>query len=300
MKIILAEHLGFCTGVRRALEIARNTLKKKRRPVWFLGEIIHNEKVIKEIREKGGKIIVDPKEAKSGTLVIRAHGTRPLPQLDGILIEDATCPLVKRAQDVAKKLLEAGYKVVIIGEKNHPEVKGILGRVKDEAIVIKNERQAKRIAKSLSYKKTGKKLGVLAQTTQSQDNVNEIINVLKKKVKNLKWQNTLCPQVSSRQKELKKIMKITDGVLVIGSKTSANTQRLVDIAKKYDFRFAGNPGNFSLRKKYKKPVWCVNSSKELKNLSFGNISVLGVVSGTSAPDWEIEKIKKFLMTNNLK
>lgn len=260
--------------MRRALEVARNSLKKKNGQVWFLGEIIHNEKVIKEIREKGGKIIFDPKEAKSGTLVIRAHGTRPLPRLDGILIKDATCPLVKRAQDVAKKFLKEGYKVIIIGEKNHPEVKGILGGVKDKAIVIENEQQARDMTKS-------KKLGVLAQTTQSQDNVNKIIDVLKKKAKNLKWQNTLCPQVSSRQKELKKIMKITDGVLVIGSKTSANTQRLVEIAKKY-----------------KKPVWRANTSKELENISFGNISVLGVVSGTSAPDWEVEKMKKILTAKN--
>ncbi len=274
MKIIFAKHLGFCTGVRRALEIAKNSLKEDKKPVQFLGEIIHNEKVIAEIREKGGKIIFDPKEAKSGTLVIRAHGAPPLPRLDGVLIRDATCPLVKGAQNVAKELFRAGYKVIIIGEKNHPEVKGILGNAGGGAIVIENEIKAKRIKKF-------KKLGVLAQTTQSQDNVNKILNILRKKNKELKWENTLCPQVLSRQKELKKILKIADGVLIIGSKTSANTQRLVEIVKKC-----------------KKLAWRANSIKELENLSFGDISVLGVVSGTSAPDWEAKKIKKFLMTNN--
>ncbi|MFH1894561.1 MAG: 4-hydroxy-3-methylbut-2-enyl diphosphate reductase [Patescibacteria group bacterium] len=272
MKIIFAKHLGFCTGVRRALETARNSLKNDKKPIWFLGEIIHNEDVMGEIKKKGGKIISNPKEAKSGTLVIRAHGTPPLPRLDGVLIRDATCPLVKRAQNVAKKLLKAGYKVIIIGEKNHPEVKGILGNVRGKAIVIENERQAKRIQKS-------KKLGILAQTTQGQDSVNKILNIIKKKAKELKWENTLCPQVSFRQKELKEILKTADGILVIGSKTSANTQQLAETAKKY------------------KKVWRANSIKELKKISFKNISVLGVVSGTSAPDWEVEEIKKFLMIN---
>ena len=255
------------------MEIARNSLKKDEKPVQFLGEIIHNEKVIEEIKKKRGKIIFDPKEIKSGTLVIRAHGAPPLPPLKGVTIRDATCPLVRHAQNIAQKLLKAGYKVIIIGEKNHPEVKGILGNVGGRAIVIENEWQAKRMQKS-------KKLGVLAQTTQSQDNVNKILDIIKKKTKELKWESTLCPQVSSRQKELKEILKITDGILVVGSKTSANTQRLVEIAKKY-----------------KKPVWCTNSSKELKNFSFGDISVLGVVSGTSAPDWEVKEIREFLITN---
>ena len=262
------------------MEIARNSLEENEKPVQFLGEIIHNEKVIEEIRKKGGKIIFDPRKVKSGTLVIRAHGAPPFPHLNGILIRDATCLLVKRAQSVAKNLFGAGYKVIIIGEKNHPEVKGILGNVGGKALIIENERQAKKIAESLPRWQAGKKLGVLAQTTQSQNNVNKIINALKNKTKDLRWENTLCPQVSSRQKELKEIMKITDGILVIGSKTSANTQRLVKIAKKH-----------------KKTVWRANSTKELKNFSFAGISVLGVVSGTSAPDWEVKEIKKNLIAN---
>jgi len=272
MKIIFAKHLGFCTGVRKALETARNSLKKDDRPVWFLGEIIHNEDVIGEIKKKGGKIIFDPRKAKSGTLIVRAHGAPPLPPLGNVLIRDATCPLVKRAQNVAKELLAAGYRVMIIGEKNHPEIKGILGNVNMQATVVENEQQAKKLKKV-------KKLGVLAQTTQSQDNVDKIIDILKNKTEELKWENTLCPQVSARQKELAEIIKKTDGILVIGSKTSANTQRLVEIAKKN-----------------KKPVWCVNSTKNLKKINFKNISLLGIVSGTSAPDWEVKEIKNFLIS----
>jgi 4-hydroxy-3-methylbut-2-enyl diphosphate reductase len=270
MKIIFAQNLGFCTGVRKALKTARKSLKKDKKPVWFLGEIIHNEKVIEEIKKKGGKTILDPRKIKSGTLVIRAHGTPPLPPLPGVLIKDATCLLVKRAQNIAKELEKDGYSVVVIGEKNHPEVKGILGNISGQAIVVENCQQAKKISKS-------KNLGVLAQTTQSQNNVDEILKILKEKTKKLKWKNTLCPQVAARQKELTEILKKTDGILVIGSKTSANTQQLVKIAKKNN-----------------KPVWRANSAQELKKISFKNVSILGVVSGTSAPDWEVKEIKKNL------
>jgi 4-hydroxy-3-methylbut-2-enyl diphosphate reductase len=278
MKIIFAKELGFCTGVRSAIGTARNSLQKDKKPVLFLGEIIHNEKITEEIKKKGGKTIFDPKNAKSGTLIIRAHGVAPLPKLKDVLIRDATCPLVKRAQNVAQKFVKEGYKTIIIGEKNHPEVKGILGNAGKKAIVVENKKQAEKISPT-------NKMGVLAQTTQSQDNVNEILKILKKKAKLLKWENTLCPQVSFRQKELKKILGKADGILVIGSSTSANTKRLVKIAKKKT-----------------KSVWCSNSVNDLKKIPLKNILTLGVVSGTSAPDWEVKKIvihlKKYAKKKN--
>ncbi|MDD5145625.1 MAG: 4-hydroxy-3-methylbut-2-enyl diphosphate reductase [Candidatus Pacebacteria bacterium] len=270
MKIIIAKNIGLCTGVKRTLDIADHSLEMDPKPIQFLGEIIHNEKVIKNFEKRGGKIIFNPKEAKKGTLVIRAHGIPPLTFPKNILIRDATCPLVKRAQEAAKTLSQKGYKIIIIGEKNHPEVKGIKGYVNGEAIIIEKESQAKMLKKI-------KKAGVISQTTQSIERVDKIINILKDKTKELEWINTLCPQVLSRQKELSEIIKKIEGVLVIGSFTSANTQRLVEIVKKN-----------------KKSVWLVNSGKDLKKVDFKNISTLGIVSGTSVPDWEIEEIKKFL------
>jgi (E)-4-hydroxy-3-methyl-but-2-enyl pyrophosphate reductase len=299
MRLIIAKNIGFCTGVKRALDISRDSLRGDPKPVYFLGEVIHNEKVIKEIEKKGGKIISNPKMVKSGTLVIRAHGSPPLPPLKNVLIKDATCLLVKRAQEAAKNLLKEGYEVVIIGEKKHPEVIGILGCIKNKAVVVGNEFEAKKI------KKSGK-IGVIAQTTQNFEKIEKILKILEKKNKKLKWVNTLCPQVSFRQKELSEIVKNTDGVLVIGSPTSANTQNLVNIVEKN-----------------KKPVWLVNSAKEINYLAHGGaryplrgkldsaiakinkfdsaiakinknnfekISSLGIVSGTSAPDWIVKEI----------
>jgi (E)-4-hydroxy-3-methyl-but-2-enyl pyrophosphate reductase len=273
MKIIFAKNVGFCTGVRRALDISRKSLEKDKKPVQFLGEIIHNERVTNELKKSGGKIIKNPLLAKSGTLVIRAHGTPPLPKLKGVLIRDATCPLVKRAQDAAKSLLAQGYKVIIIGERKHPEVEGIQGNIGEKGVVIENENEAKKL-KNLGW------VGLMAQTTQNIEKAEKIIGILEKKSKKLKWINTLCPQVTFRQKELLKILDKADGILVVGSKTSANTARLAKIAQKRA-----------------KKVWKINSTENLKRNLFSGVSVLGVVSGTSAPDWEVEEIKNWLYKN---
>lgn len=266
MRIIFAKNLGFCFGVRRALEFSEKSLKEDPKPVQFLGEIVHNEKVISEIKKKGGKFISSPKQAKSGTLIIRAHGMPPFIPAKKLKIRDLTCPLVKKTQINARTLFKNSYKVIIIGDKNHPEVKGIKGYTENKAIIVENKLQAKRL------KKFGK-IGVVAQTTQSLDKVNEILEILRKKAKEFKWLNTLCPEVLSRQKELSQILKKVDGILIIGSRSSANTKCLAEIAKKS-----------------KKPVHWINSSEELEGKRFKNFSTLGVVSGTSTPNWVIKEI----------
>lgn len=271
MKIIFAKNIGFCGGVKRAVDIARKSLEKDPSPVQFLGGVVHNKEVIGEIEEKGGRFVSDPKEAKSGTLVIRAHGAPPFPALKGVLIKDATCPLVKKAQEAAKTLLKEGCRIIIIGEKEHPEVKGIQGHVQNKATVIENESEARKIEK-------GKKIGVVAQTTQNMEKINKILNILKKKAKEIKFINTVCPEVLSRQKEVTELLPRVEALLVIGSPTSANTNQLVKIAKNA-----------------KKQVWLANSVEDLKNANLKGIAVLGVISGTSAPDWVIEKIKKYLV-----
>ena len=273
MRVIFAKSIGFCTGVKRAIGITENSLKKDLKPVQFLGETVHNEKVMERIKKGGGKLIFSPKEAVAGTLVIRAHGYAPFNAPKDIVIEDATCPLVKRAQKAAQSLSKEGYRVIIIGEKKHPEIKGILGYVKkyvkNKAIVIADEKEAEALNKI-------ERMGVISQTTGNPEKVNQILSVLKKKTKKLKWINTLCPQVVFRQKELSGFLNKASGVLVIGSETSANTRRLAEIAKAAE-----------------KQVWQVNSLEALKKIKF-DVPVLGVVSGTSAPDWEIKKVKKYL------
>ena len=275
MKVIFAKHIGFCWGVRRAITIAEKSLKKDPKPIQFLGPLVHNEKVIERLKKLGGKFIPPSNlesGIKSGTLILRAHGEIvDLKKTEKkIIIRDTTCPLVKNAQLKAQNLFEDGYQVIIIGDKGHPEVKGIKGRTEGQALVLENESQAKSLPKF-------KKMGVVSQTTQDLNKVNEILKILKNKAKKFKWVNTVCPEVVFRQKELSKISKKADGILVIGSRSSANTRRLAEIVKKV-----------------KKPIWWINSLAKLKKINFKDISSLGVVSGTSAPDWEIKKIKKWL------
>ena len=275
MKVIFAKHIGFCWGVKRAITIAEKSLKEDPKPIQFLGPLVHNEKVIERLKKLGGKFIPPSNlesGIKSGTLILRAHGEIvDLKKTEKkIIIRDTTCPLVKNAQLKAQNLFEDGYQVIIIGDKGHPEVKGIKGRTEGQALVLENESQAKSLPKF-------KKMGVVSQTTQDLNKVNEILKILKNKAKKFKWVNTVCPEVVFRQKELSKISKKADGILVIGSRSSANTRRLAEIVKKV-----------------KKPIWWINSLAELKKINFKDISSLGVVSGTSAPDWEIKKIKKWL------
>ncbi|MGC9031472.1 MAG: 4-hydroxy-3-methylbut-2-enyl diphosphate reductase [Minisyncoccia bacterium] len=282
MKIIFAKHLGFCAGVRRALILAKKVLKTGPKPVYFLGDLVHNEKVMEKITKWGGKIIGNPNEIKKGSLVLRAHGeilseeTILNLKKKKIKIFDATCPLVKKAQNSAILLKKQGFLVLIIGDKKHAEVEGIKKAVQNEAIVIENEKDLKKIIKNIS--KIKQKIGIVSQTTQEVENMNNILNILKKKFKNLKYLDTLCSEVKARQKEIKEIIKRADGILVIGSKDSANTKRLVILAEKA-----------------KRKTWWINSLKDLKQIDFFNIKTLGVISGTSAPDWEINKIKKWLL-----
>lgn len=272
MKIILAKNIGFCSGVKRAVLIAEKSLKEDKKPIQFLGSLIHNEKVVEKFKKNGVKFIKNLKETEPGALIIQAHGFPPLPEdfNKKIIVRDATCPLVKRVQNAANSLFEQGHQVIIIGDKNHPEVKGIKGYTGNKTLIIENESQVKKL-------KRMKKIGVVSQTTQNLDKVNKILNVLRKKAENFQWINTLCPEVQTRQKELGLLLKKADGILVIGSKKSANTGKLVQICQNV-----------------KKPVWQVNSLLKIQRINLADVKKLGIVSGTSTPDWEIDKIKKWL------
>ncbi len=286
MKVIFAKYIGFCFGVKRAVSLAENSLKKDKKPIWFLGELVHNEKVLAKFKRKNVKFISSPEQVKSGTLIIQAHGFPPLPErsegwkmriyphrLDNkkILVRDATCPLVKKVQILANSLCRKGYQVIIIGDKSHSETKGINGYTGNHSVIIENEKQAEKLPKF-------RKVGVVVQTTQRLENFKKILKILKKKSREIKWFNTICPEVDIRQKELDKISRKSDAILVIGSRSSANTKRLVQIAKKS-----------------KKKVFWVNSLEELRKKKIKRVPILAVVSGTSASDREIGKIKKYLI-----
>jgi len=271
VKIIFAKNLGFCFGVKRALKIVENSIKNDSKPIYILGEIIHNERIIQKLKKRGVKILSSPKKVQKGTLIIRAHGFPPFKIAKKVILRDATCPFVKKVQNLAQRLQKNGYQVVIFGKRDHPEVIGISAFAKNKALVVENKSQAEKLPKF-------KKIALLSQTTVNEEEFFEILKILKKKAREVEYFDTICPQVKSRQRELKEILKKVRTVLVVGSKLSSNTQKLAEIIKN----------------SRKKLIW-VNSLKELKRKNLKGIPSLGVVSGTSAPDFEVEKIKNYLV-----
>ena len=279
MRLIFAKKLGFCSGVRRAISLAQSIPARDNRkgivtnPVYTLGPLIHNPQEVERLEKLGVKTVVKLSQIKTGTLIVPSHG---LPQSVLKKIEkrrlkliDATCPFVKRAQLLAKRLHERGYYVVIVGQKSHPEVISLLSFASGEASVVETPRDVEKI-------KTDKRIGVISQTTQAVESFEKIVKRLKMKIKNPKIHNTICKETSQRQKEAKGLAKRTNLMIVIGGKNSANTTRLYNICKKIT------------------SAYHIESPEELRSGWFSKKGIVGITSGTSTPDWIIKDVVKKL------
>ena len=275
MKIQLAKSAGFCFGVKRALDIAFQTAQKKS-CVLMLGDIVHNEEVIASIRKAGVKKIKSLKAGQNKTLLIRAHGmslaTLKKAKKSGYEIIDATCPMVKEIHHIARRMEEKGFRIVIIGDKHHDEVRGIVGQLKNKALVIDTIDHIPRRA-LLSIKKAA----VVVQSTQNFQKVKKIISLLRKRIKRLKFFNTICGPTRTKQKEIESMARAFDVMIVIGSKTSANTRRLYEIAK-------------SLNKR----TYRVESKKNIRREWVKGAERIGVTAGASTPQATTQKIIAFL------
>lgn len=279
MKINLAKSAGFCFGVKRALEVAFNTAKRDTQ-VFMLGDIVHNELVVKEIMKAGIKKIKKLSKGKNKTLLIRAHGTDK-ETIDkalgaGYKIVDATCPMVKEIHKIAQEMEKEGFKIIVIGDKKHEEVQGIIGQLKGKAIVIdKLERlpfkQLKRI----------KKAAMVVQSTQNLEKVLKIVGALKAHIKELKFFNTICKPTRIKQGEIRSIPLNNDAMIIIGSKNSANTKRLYEISKSLN----------------KHSYW-VQSKRDLKSRWFEYAKKVGISAGASTPDSTTQDIIKYIKKIN--
>jgi len=229
---------GFCYGVKRAIDLTTD-LKEKNpdKNVFILGELIHNNQVIENLRNMGIKIINDIEEItepQNSICVIRTHGATPQDinkiKEKGCQILDATCVDVKKVQEKAKALIVEGYKLIIIGKDNHPEVIGIKAHAEEntdqKAIVIAS---ADDINTHIEEIKDAKRIGIVIQTTQKTENLQNILSVVSQYAKELKVYNTICKTTSNRQKEAKNLAQEVDLMIVVGSKTSANTSHLAEI-----------------------------------------------------------------------
>ena len=275
MKIIVAKDAGYCFGVRDAVNLAYDSAKDHGE-VYMLGTIVHNEKVVEDLSKAGAKVIESLDDVPTDKpILFRAHGTAPdtwyQAKNKNLNVIDATCPLVTEIHDEIKKLEAEGRRTIIIGDHGHDEVEGIAAQV-ESPIIVANIEEAKALRKM-------KKAGVVSQSTQMIENVQEIINVLMEKVFDLRFVNTICFPTRRNHEQIKELAAKCDIMIVIGSFTSANSKRLTQLALERN-----------------KQSYQVTVAEDLESLWFEKCETVGISAGASTPDEIIEdvvnKIKK--------
>ena len=270
MKVILAQHLGFCYGVKRAIKLARDSASPLIR-TCTLGPIIHNPQMVEKLESEGIGMVQNITEMTAGTIIIRSHGVGPQvyreAEHSGLQIVDATCPHVKKAQLAAHALAEEGYAVVIVGEKQHPEVKSIFEWSGHMAKVIEST------AEAAAVQPCGK-LGIVVQTTFSGEKFKAIVAALMDKSSDIKIARTICTATDQRQAAAIELAGSVDLMLVIGGKNSGNTTRLAQLCSE------------------KCPTYHIETAEELQDDWFNESEKVGITAGASTPDWIIKEVYK--------
>lgn len=268
-RVRLADHAGFCFGVRRALGIAEEAMGRGK-IIYSLGPLIHNAEVVRRLQERGLNPVEKIEQAQDALLVIRSHGVPPaaIEQASemNIGVIDATCPIVRRVHEKAKKLRDEGYEVVIVGERNHPEVIGILGWLGDKAFVVEDSKEATELPRF-------RRAGVVAQTTQTLENFRSVVAHLASVCDEVQAYNTLCDATSQAQISADELSRDVDVMLVVGGYHSGNTRRLAQICRQNGAQ-----------------TYHIESAEELQPDWFEGAENVGVTAGASTPDWAIEEV----------
>ncbi len=285
MQVIIDKNAGFCWGVVRAVEMAENELNNSGK-LYSLGEIIHNPVEIERLQKRGLITIThdDLKNIKDAKVLIRAHGEPPstyeLAKKYGVELVDATCPVVLKLQSRVRKFYLDGYKIIIFGKKDHPEVIGLVGQCDGNAIVIKSLEEVENIPLK-------GKVALFSQTTMSKDLFYRIKDEIEKRVEKLVVVNiedeaiefvakdTICRQVSNRDDKLREFSRSVDVVIFVAGKNSSNGKVLYEICKSENAR-----------------TYFIEMPKELKLEWFKDCEKVGVTGATSTPQWLMEEVKK--------
>lgn len=278
MEIRLAKHSGFCEGVERAFRIAQETVQQGQ-TVYMLGNLVHNKQVVERLKDQGVKTVSSVAEIPAeshGIILISAHGVAPeiyqAAEAKGLKIIDTTCPWVKKAQKIARELTAQDSQVIIIGDKGHPEVKGIVGWSLGRAAVIESPEDAAKLQLTPE-----EKIGVLAQTTQAEEPWSKIVSTLKERYSNVLEFDTICGATSKRQAAAIDLARQVDLMLVIGDTLSANTKRLTELCSE--------TGTITHQ---------IETAAGLdKNWLRGKKRV-GVTAGASTPEWVVAEVIKVL------
>lgn len=270
MEVILADYLGFCYGVKRAIMIARDNASADS-TACTLGPIIHNPQMVERLKQEGVGTVERLDDMEKGTVIIRSHGVGPQVYDEaaerGLDLVDATCPHVKKAQLSAKSLADEGYHVVIVGEKEHPEVRSIFEWSDGQAEIIETEEEAETLVPCA-------KLGIVCQTTFSGSKFRKVVSCLLAKSREIKILRTICTATDQRQAAAVELAGKVDLMLVIGGKNSANTTRLAQICAE------------------KCRTYHIETAAELQQVWFDKIEKIGITAGASTPDWIIKEVYK--------
>lgn len=273
-QILIARSAGFCFGVKRAISIANETAggggntPSADSPIYSLGPLIHNPQAVEELEGRGVHVVQSVDQIPCGQVIVRSHGiTRPDHEAlvaKGVRIVDATCPFVNKAQEHARSLSREGYAVVVVGDANHPEVKSIISYIEPGVPILT----------SLADIREGagiRKAGVVAQTTQSFDNLMEFVSAALKKFPEVRVYNTICHATILRQKESTAVAGKADVMIVLGGYNSANTRRLAEICREI------NPRTHH-----------IETADELPGDRLAGAECVGVTAGASTPQWIID------------
>ena len=279
--VILAEPRGFCAGVDRAIEIVERALEKFGRPIYVRHEIVHNTHVVNDLKTRGAIFIEELDEVPPGaTLVFSAHGVSQAVQREaearGFRIFDATCPLVTKVHVEVAKLHKEGYEFIMIGHKGHPEVEGTMGQLDSGIHLVEDVADVARVQPSQTDR-----LAVVTQTTLSVDDAAEITAAVKARFPQIRSpkQQDICYATQNRQDAVKLLSTQVDAVVVVGSPTSSNTNRLRELAERLGV-----------------PAYMVDDASELQDAWFDGKACVGVTAGASAPEDLVQGVVQRLKT----
>ncbi len=272
-QIILAESLGYCFGVRRAVKLVEDA-HAAGGPVSTLGPIIHNTQKVEQLEAQGVSVVTDPCHVTAGTLVVRAHGIpvdmEARANAQGIGLVDGTCPFVTNLQNEARDMRQAGYKIVLIADPKHPETVGVLSYVDGEATVCKTLDDLPRFGPK-------DKVAVLAQTTMQSEVFAAAVQKIATMAHEVRAFNTICFETEDRQAAAHKLAAEVDAVVVVGGITSKNTEHLAKICRDHGVKTVK-----------------VETAAELEPAFFDGAAKVGITAGASTPDEQIEEVVSWL------
>ncbi|HOJ71770.1 MAG TPA: 4-hydroxy-3-methylbut-2-enyl diphosphate reductase [Syntrophorhabdaceae bacterium] len=268
IEVYKTKDIGFCFGVKRAINMVLKEAQTGQKNIYTIGPIIHNPQMVDMLREKGIRPVDDIKDIEDGTVVFRTHGIKKEDEeyikQRGLRYIDATCPFVKKVRRYAIMLKKMGYKVVIVGEGRHPEVKSVLSYLDNDGIVLQKPDSI-----------DARKIGVVSQTTLEKDFFLDIVTGLLRDAEELRVYNTICVSTSKRKQEASRLAEKVDMMLIVGGKNSSNTTKLYEMVKRLQPK-----------------TYHIETEDDLDPVWFSGVKRVGITGGASTPDFIIDKVER--------